>query len=109
VRAQQVIAFVCFLFFGGMIPTGTGSLLRWRSTGRDGWSPCSNECGPGFQVRSPPRRLISPLGPAHALALASAPARQRTAPCERHAPRAMRRAPAAQRDLALRCKRRHAR
>ena len=47
----QVIALVCFLLFGGLLPSGSGALLRWRSTDRDGWSPCSNECGPGVQVR----------------------------------------------------------
>ena len=47
----QIIAFVVFLFFGGMMPKGMGGLLRFRSTDRDGWSPCSNACGPGIQVR----------------------------------------------------------
>ena len=41
---------VVFLFFGGMVPSGAGSLLRWRSA--DGWSPCSNPCGPGIQVHA---------------------------------------------------------
>ena len=48
----QIIAFVVFLFFGGMMPKGMGGLLRFRSTDRDGWSPCSNACGPGIQVRA---------------------------------------------------------
>ena len=50
----QVIALVVFLFFGGMVPSGAGSLLRWRSP--DGWSPCSNPCGPGIQARVSLRR-----------------------------------------------------
>jgi hypothetical protein len=46
--SSQVVALVCFLFFGGMLPSGSG-LLRFRSA--DGWSPCSNKCGPGTQAR----------------------------------------------------------
>jgi len=44
-----VLAFIIFLLFGGLFPSGGGSLLRWRSA--DGWSPCSNPCGPGIQTR----------------------------------------------------------